>query len=193
MPLNVWATKGFDAEDIVKKHLPEDHRVCRVLGDVYRVEIMSKGQRGSLGTRSTHTVDILPRERAAKRKRDGDYDESKSAAQRLEEAQASVLAAKKEQKEESKVVRVNAVKLATLEKVSAQCVEILADSESLTPTCVKQMNAAMLKLNDLKNRATAGHDIAEEAGVLVQQVKNAIQFAHNIVKAEKKHAGSSED
>ena len=53
LPLAVWQHRGFDSDRILQNHKPSDHRVCSVLGDVYRCAIMVTGDRGSKGVRKS--------------------------------------------------------------------------------------------------------------------------------------------
>ena len=47
LPLCVWAARGYDVELIRTKSATDDRRTCPVLGELYRVVVMSRGDRGS--------------------------------------------------------------------------------------------------------------------------------------------------
>ena len=49
----MWDRKGFNAEDIKNLSLEVDKKTDRVLGEVYRVRILSTGRRGSQGSKNT--------------------------------------------------------------------------------------------------------------------------------------------
>ena len=49
LPLSVWATKGFDIENIASRSRPVDIREHEVLGKTYRVRIMAIGEQGRRG------------------------------------------------------------------------------------------------------------------------------------------------
>ena len=109
MPLRVWKAKGFNEQHILQKSQPSDIRTCPVLGTVYRVAIMASGSRGSEGTNEAQRVDILPRSRVAKRKKDA--DEPVSAADTIAQLQEQLAEAKKLKKEENLTTRMNESKL----------------------------------------------------------------------------------
>ena len=52
LPLSVWANKGFDTEAISQKSAASDRKVHSVLGQCYRVKLLSTGVRGFEGTRN---------------------------------------------------------------------------------------------------------------------------------------------
>ena len=56
LPLTVWAAKGFDAEAIEAKTLPEDIMTHAVLGTVYRVRILAKSKNGAKGWMRTNKL-----------------------------------------------------------------------------------------------------------------------------------------
>ena len=95
MPLNVWATRGFDAEAIRNNSAPADKMVHPVLGDVYRVAILSSGSKGEEGDMTSHMV-------GGKSKRDSDSDDSDASlgtvAKKIEK-KAKAKAKKQEQRQ----------------------------------------------------------------------------------------------
>ena len=52
LPLSVWATRGFNVEDIETKSPQDDKKLHPVLGMTYRVALMSSGSRGWKGATS---------------------------------------------------------------------------------------------------------------------------------------------
>jgi hypothetical protein len=56
LPLEVWASRGYNKDAIEAKARPEDKRQHPVLGDVYRVSILQTGNRGVRGTKKTDTL-----------------------------------------------------------------------------------------------------------------------------------------
>ena len=48
-PLGYWKKLGYDDDRIAANSDPDDVRECRVAGKVYRVPVMSHGERGSEG------------------------------------------------------------------------------------------------------------------------------------------------
>ena len=86
LPLNVWEKRGFDVELIRKNSAPADKMHHSVLGEVYRVAILSSGSRGEEGDRTTHMV---------KTRRDSDSEDSDMSLGKL--------ARKREQKANAKV------------------------------------------------------------------------------------------
>ena len=49
LPLSVWDRKGFSTEDIVANSVEADTAIHPVLGPVYRVKLLTKGSKGSIG------------------------------------------------------------------------------------------------------------------------------------------------
>ena len=56
LPLGVWRTKGYDAEAIETKTEAKDKDWHPVLGETYRVRLISKGERAWSGEKSTHVA-----------------------------------------------------------------------------------------------------------------------------------------
>ena len=52
LPLSVWATRGFNVEDIETKSLQENKQLHSILGMTYRVPLLSSGSRGWKGSQS---------------------------------------------------------------------------------------------------------------------------------------------
>ena len=69
-PLKVWAVKGFPADDIKEKSLPENIRIDPVIGTTYRVVIQSSGNRGKEGRSESRAHNV--REPEAKEPEDID-------------------------------------------------------------------------------------------------------------------------
>jgi hypothetical protein len=56
LPLGVWQTRGFDSAAIERNSDSSDIKMHPVLGDTYRVRILSGGERGSQGRKHTHVL-----------------------------------------------------------------------------------------------------------------------------------------
>ena len=68
LPLGVWAARGFDTKAIEEFTDEKDRRIHAVLGPVYRVKILSTGQRGCKGQRrSSNMTALQPAAQAAKK------------------------------------------------------------------------------------------------------------------------------
>ena len=63
-PLSKWEADGFDIEMIKKNTKPWNIRMCPVLGETYRVPILTTGKRGFRGTQTDSKV-TMPAVRAA--------------------------------------------------------------------------------------------------------------------------------
>jgi hypothetical protein len=64
LPLSVWLARGFDAVGIKERSRDSDVMECPVLGTVYRVRILQKGNSGSRGTVTARTLKRKPPPRA---------------------------------------------------------------------------------------------------------------------------------
>ena len=62
-PLSVWDRMGFSTEDIVAKSVEADKAIHPVLGPVYRVKLLTKGSKGSMGWTRKSAVDATTKRR----------------------------------------------------------------------------------------------------------------------------------
>ncbi len=60
LPLSVWVSQGFDGTDIVANTPATDKKTHPVLGLVYRVAILSTGNRGARGTKESEVICSRP-------------------------------------------------------------------------------------------------------------------------------------
>ena len=167
LPLKVWKSRGFSASSIRQGCKPEDKRVCPVLGEVYRVAIMSSGSQGLETTTTTNEVEILPRERPLKRKRQVSPEpEVKAAALTLVELKAQLDDAKKKQQSESKVEKKNAKTIATLQQSSLKISDLItqhgSDGSVLTAAAVQSAKAVIERVKVL---AASTDDISQDSNL----------------------------
>ena len=60
LPLSVWVSQGYDGTDIVANTPATDKKTHPVLGLVYRVAILSTGNRGARGTKESEVICSRP-------------------------------------------------------------------------------------------------------------------------------------
>jgi hypothetical protein len=166
LPLKVWKTRGFSARSIREGCKPEDKRVCPVLGEVYRVAIMSSGSQGLETTTTTNEVEILPRERPLKRKRQVSPEPEVKAALTLEELKAQLDDAKKKKQSESKVEKKNAKTIATLQQSSLKISDLItqhgSDGSVLTAAALQSAKAVIERVKVL---AASTDDISQDSNL----------------------------
>jgi hypothetical protein len=163
LPLKVWKTRGFSARSIREGCKPEDKRVCPVLGEVYRVAIMSSGSQGLETTTTTNEVEILPRERPLKRKRQVSPEPEVKAALTLVELKAQLDDAKKKQQSESKVEKKNAKTIATLQQTTEKISEMMTQHGSVVTAAAVQSAKAVIER--VKVLAVSKDDISEDSNL----------------------------
>ena len=146
-----------------------------VLGDVYRVVIMSSGNGGSESDSFSHKLDLLPPARNKKLVAEQNVESLKEA---LDEAKA-------DKKKAEKIEAGNKRKLEGLDSQLKKAKQMLDDNKTkLTSTAISMLESSMEDVEALRGQQG---DITKDSGVIGAQLKNAVQLATNLVKQMDKH------